>query len=298
MKNFFNIRSFMIKNNLFYGAILLAALTFSACGGKNNKSGFDDAPEAVQVITMEMREEMEGFSSNGMSIDRVDIEGQNIVCEITIDESQFGGMSFKTALDMAGIDAQFLADRMKEKYFNMRVATEKGVRRIQTMREYECSILFRFYGSESDDEIEMMLSYEDVPEVSMEDVEAMRAKYAGLPEEIVEVIGEFETMFSAVNQPGIEFAGVTIEDRDIVCTLLLDEEVLGVKSFKKTFIENGATEAALHERLMTTLSEMSGPQMETEFAALHTYEYNIVMRYVGSKSNDMMQARLHHDELP
>lgn len=283
---------------LFYLVALMAAVSFTACGSKAEKSDFDSAPEAVQVVTLEMREEMEGFSMNGLTIDCVDVEGQNIVCEISVDESLFYDMSFKEVMERSGLDADFLAEQLKEKYFNMRVVTEKGVRRIQTMRENKCSIIFRFIGSVSGDEIEVTLSYEDVPEVSMEDVEAVRAKYAGMPDEIIEMIGEFETMFSSINQGGIDFGGTLIEDHDIVFVLIIDEEALGMENFKKTFIENGATEEVLHDQLMSTLNEMRGPQVSKEFAALREYKYNIVMRYVGSKSNSQLQARLLYDELP
>lgn len=286
---------------LFYVVALVAAVTLSACGNKNQqdqKSGYDEAPEALQEIVDNMRLEMEGKSANGITYDRLDIEGTNIVCYAIIDEDMVGCDNFVEAFRRAGITPEMLADQLKERLFNMHVVNEEGVKRFSTMREYESDLIFRFSGSNSGEEVEVVLSHEDLPEVNMDDVDAMRAQYADLPKEIVDVISEFETMFSVVSQRGMTYNGTTVEGNDLVFTLGIDEETFGIDNFREQFIKNGFTEKRLHDQLLEAVSGISGAQAEKDIIALKEYKYNIVVRYEGSKSKAILQARLRYDELP
>ena len=284
---------------LFYVVALVAAVTLSACGNKNQqdqKSGYDEAPEALQEVVDNMRLEMEGKSANGITYDRLDIEGTNIeivytfACNDNVDEAIEGVEAYSRA-NGEECDA-------KERLFNMHVVNEEGVKRFSTMREYESDLIFRFSGSNSGEEVEVVLSHEDLPEVNMDDVDAMRAQYADLPKEIVDVISEFETMFSVVSQRGMTYNGTTVEGNDLVFTLGIDEETFGIDNFREQFIKNGFTEKRLHDQLLEAVSGISGAQAEKDIIALKEYKYNIVVRYEGSKSKAILQARLRYDELP
>jgi len=283
----------------FYVAAFVAALMFSACGNQP-KTGFADAPEELQNICLEIRDEMSVMkTSTGIQVLEVDIENGNIVIEVEVDESLFGGTSFKKGLEESGINAEVLADMLSEKLFGMRVAVEKGVRRFETMRENDCAIVFRFIGSKSNDEMEVVLPPDKLPQVSMEDVQAVRAQYPGVPEEIIEVIGGFETIFSIMSEQGVTYRGIEIEGNDIVCVLELDEEMFGYDNFVTAFRNAGFDEEVLHDRLQEAMNSVSGGQQASkEFDAMRTYKFNLVMRYVGSKSKARLQARLRYDELP
>lgn len=276
---------------LFYVAAFAAVVVLSGCNRKPS------TPEAVQALADELNAEMVS-RTDGFSYKSVTAEGKDIICDVIVDESMFDGRSLNEALAWYGLTEEVLADQLKDKFFSLRIVTEKAVRRFQTMHENECDFVFRFHGSESGDLFEVVLSHEDLPEANMEEVEAMRAKFAGVPDEVVEFIGAFETRFFMTSEIGISYGGSSMEGNDIVFVIVLDEEALEFDNFKETFEQNGVTQEMMHDELLRSVYEAATQKASDEFDVLRDNQYNIVVRYVGSKSHAMMQARLSYDELP
>jgi hypothetical protein len=158
-------------------------------------------------------------------------------------------------------------------------------------------MIFRFKGSLSADVMEAVLSYKDLPEVKWEDVEALYAKYEGVPKEVVEVIGEFELVLLK-EDIGIMHQGTELEGHDIVLNLLVDEEALDMDNFVTFFAEHGVTKQAIHDEVMKAI--MTGnrtAEVEQQIAVLQEGQYCLVLRYLGSKSKQTMEVRITSDEL-
>ena len=271
-------------------AAIIAALMCTACGKKAT-------PEPVQALVAEMKADAEGMDSGTAHIQSVEADGNDIVINMIFDESEFGGISFKEGFEMAGISADDLAKYMRQLYFNMHVVSKKMYHRISTMREYECNMIFHFEGSISGDVMEAYLPYEDLPEVSWDDVEALYAKYQGVPEDVIEVIGAFESVFSMINV-GIKHDGTELEGHDIVFRLMVDEETLEMDDFVSAFASYGITKESLHDELLEAfLMNNRTEETERQIAALQEGQYNLVMRYVGAKSNRSMDVKITADEL-
>lgn len=279
---------YSMKKILFVTA-LVAAMLFTACGKKST-------PEPVQALVAEMQADVDGINTGAVSVQSLEADGKDIVIDMIFDESEFGGMSFKQGFEMSGVDADDLAEYLREIYFNMHVVSKKMYYRITTMREYECDMIFRFEGSISGDVMEAVLSYEDLPEVSWEDVEALYAKYEGVPEEVIEIIGTFESVFSMISV-GITHTGTEMEGHDIVFHLAVDEEALGMDNFIKDFAAYGITEKSLHDELTESfLTSSRSAETDRQIEAMKEGQYNLVMRYFGTKSKQTMQVKITSDE--
>jgi len=274
----------------FYVAAFAAALMFSACGKKAT-------PEPVQALVAQMKANVEGSNIGVASFKSVEADGKDIVIEMIFDESEFGGISFKEGFEMIGINAEEMAKFFRESFINPYVVSEKMYNYLSTMHEYECDMIFRFKGSLSADVMEAVLSYKDLPEVKWEDVEALYAKYEGVPKEVVEVIGEFELVLLK-EDIGIMHQGTELEGHDIVLNLLVDEEALDMDNFVTFFAEHGVTKQAIHDEVMKAI--MTGnrtAEVEQQIAVLQEGQYCLVLRYLGSKSKQTMEVRITSDEL-
>ena len=106
-----------MKKILFVTA-LVAAMLFTACGKKST-------PEPVQALVAEMQADVDGINTGAVSVQSLEADGKDIVIDMIFDESEFGGMSFKQGFEMSGVDADDLAEYLREIYFNMHVVSKK-----------------------------------------------------------------------------------------------------------------------------------------------------------------------------
>ena len=148
---------------LFFYVALAAAITFTACG---KKSG---VPEPIQAIAAEMEQKMAEDGDEGITFESVTIEDHDIVCKAILDESQFGGMSFKDAFSIIGLTEETFSEMMREGMFD--IEDKKDAEDIAALREYEYNIVIRMVGSVSEDEMNFIIKHEDLPEVNPADFE-------------------------------------------------------------------------------------------------------------------------------
>lgn len=144
---------------LFYLVALVAAVTFTACGNKSEKA--NAVPAEITEFIASADEELGAMNENGMSYQGTALEDHDIVVTIGVDESMFYGMGMKAAFEMAGMTEDAFAQYMKAEMFsNM---DEKDMKDVEVLREYKYNIVFRLVGSESGDQMNCKIGYDELP---------------------------------------------------------------------------------------------------------------------------------------
>lgn len=147
---------------LFFVATLAVALVFAGCKKSSSSSSSASTPKEVKEFIETIDEEMEeeDLEASGMSYEGIEIEGNDVVLTFELDESSFEGMSFKDAFKMLGMSEDDLADIMKESMFESDAFVGDD---FKPLRKNKYNLVFRFKGSESKDEMNCRIEYDELP---------------------------------------------------------------------------------------------------------------------------------------
>ena len=163
----------------FYFVAFVAAISFAACGTKNdnkqnessatgNTTTENTAAEQemnsfeqgfIEGFIEGMDEELAGMEEDGMKYTGTVVDGKSFICTFTIDESQFGGMSMKQAFAYVGMTEDIFAQTMKTEMFDGMTDEEADLMSSLYMLKYD--LIFRLVGSESGDVMNCKIGYEE-----------------------------------------------------------------------------------------------------------------------------------------
>ena len=118
------------------------------------------------------------------------------------------------------------------------------------------------------------------------------------PKPILQIADEFRTEMAEQSDEGMAFQSVELEDHAIVITAELDESSFEGMSFKDAFAIVGVDEEFLTNEMKKNFFEDLDEQDKEQIEALRKYQYDIVFRFVGSESKDVMEAKLSYEDLP
>lgn len=161
---------------LFYLAVLVVAVSFSACGNmsknKEEKSDQqycqnDEIPQEILKLVEEresvLSDDIYKWYDGSMTFKGIDIESHDIVITAEFDEAKLpGGMTFKQACELSGMTEDFFAQSMKEKMFAPN--DEEHMEAAAILRKYEYNIVFRLVGSISGDKMNCKIGYDEMPQ--------------------------------------------------------------------------------------------------------------------------------------
>lgn len=106
-----------------------------------------------------MDQELVSLNEDGMRYNGTFLEGKNIICSVTVDETQFGGMPMKQAFQMVGVDEVSFGQMMREEMFSQKLDAEERSG-LQMLKGYGYKIYFRMIGSVSGETMNCRIEYE------------------------------------------------------------------------------------------------------------------------------------------
>ena len=118
------------------------------------------------------------------------------------------------------------------------------------------------------------------------------------PKPILQIADEFRTEMAEQSEDGLAFQSVELEDHAIVITAELDESSFEGMSFKDAFAIVGVDEEFLSNEMLKSMFEDLDEEDKEQIEALRKYEYNLVFRFVGSESKEVMEAVVSYEDLP
>lgn len=124
-------------------------------------------------------------------------------------------------------------------------------------------------------------------------------KSAPVPQDVKDFIETIDEEIGEENleESGMSYEGINIEGNDVVMAFELDESEFSGKSFKEAFKMLGMSEEDLADLMKESMFESDAFNGD-DFEPLRKNKFNLVFRFIGSKSKDEMNCRIEYDELP
>ena len=112
-----------------------------------------------------------------------------------------------------------------------------------------------------------------------------------------EFINGLDSGLVAFNNEVMHYSVITLEGKDIICNILVDEsQLVGGMSLTQTFSMAGVTEKSFSDELSEEI--FSQDMMEKEkmgLQMLYEYGYKLYVRMIGNKSGEKMNFRLDYE---
>lgn len=272
---------------LFYFAVLLTAALFTSCGSQNQ----------VQVLADDLQAVHKGYHNEFMRIDRISADGDDIVVDVIVYEDKFMGASFKEIFEEVNADPENVARIFMNYAFEFDQTHRDAYEWLKTIHELKCDIVMRLVGDITGEEVVTVVSHEELPEISLEDVEAFYAKYPNVPELITDYIAEMTLQASGDLDSEFIFNGAKVEDHNIILSYMVNERLLGTDDFVALFEENDVSVERWHDEMLKEFQKAGNPRYQKQLDAIRDNHYNIVLRYWGARSHRAIQLILTYDEL-
>lgn len=114
---------------------------------------------------------------------------------------------------------------------------------------------------------------------------------------VQEFINGLDSGLVALNNEVMHYSVITLEGKDIICNILVDESQLGGgMSLTQTFSLAGVTEKSLSDELSEEIFSQDMPEKEKMgLQMLYEYGYKLYFRMIGNKSGEKMNFRLDYE---
>ena len=127
---------------------------------------------------------------------------------------------------------------------------------------------------------------------------AMITVQAAVPAPIQSIADEFNTEYAGQSEDGIRYGRCTISGNDIIFPMYFDDSELMAAGFTfKDAIDMMGGEEAIEQVMLESLFESNDSEGAQELAALKRYQYNIVVRMIGSVSKSKVDIRVRYQDL-
>lgn len=114
---------------------------------------------------------------------------------------------------------------------------------------------------------------------------------------VQEFINGLDSGLVALNNEIMHYSVITLEGKDIICNILVDESQLGGgMSLTQTFSMAGVTEKSLSDELSEEIFSQDMTEKEKMgLQMLYEYGYKLYFRMIGNKSGEKMNFRLDYE---
>lgn len=114
---------------------------------------------------------------------------------------------------------------------------------------------------------------------------------------VQEFINGLDSGLVALNNEIMHYSVITLEGKDIICNILVDESQLGGgMSLTQTFSLAGVTEKSLSDELSKEIFSQDMTEKEKMgLQMLYEYGYKLYFRMIGNKSGEKMNFRLDYE---
>lgn len=106
-----------------------------------------------------MDEELATMKDDEMHYNGTFLEAKNIICSVTVDETQFGGMPMKQAFEMVGVTEESFGKMMREEMFSQTLNEDERTG-LRMLKGYGYRIYFRMIGSVTGEVMNCRIDYE------------------------------------------------------------------------------------------------------------------------------------------
>ena len=118
------------------------------------------------------------------------------------------------------------------------------------------------------------------------------------PEEVKEFVNNINASIQKNHSEGVTYEGIEVKDHDILCTFTIDENQAEGLSMTEALYAQGMSPNDIQRYIkdgMLTLVRMH-PASDNETRILREYQYNLVIRYKGSKSGEKIDTEIKYYE--
>ncbi|MBR1716978.1 MAG: hypothetical protein IJ718_05080 [Paludibacteraceae bacterium] len=114
---------------------------------------------------------------------------------------------------------------------------------------------------------------------------------------VQEFINGLDSGLVALNNEIMHYSVITLEGKDIICNILVDEsQLVGGMSLTQTFSLAGVTEKSLSDELSEEIFSQDMTEKEKMgLQMLYEYGYKLYFRMIGNKSGEKMNFRLDYE---
>lgn len=114
---------------------------------------------------------------------------------------------------------------------------------------------------------------------------------------VQEFINGLDSGLVALNNEIMHYSVITLEGKDIICNILVDEsQLVGGMSLTQTFSLAGVTEKSLSDELSEEIFSQDMPEKEKMgLQMLYEYGYKLYFRMIGNISGEKMNFRLDYE---
>ena len=127
---------------------------------------------------------------------------------------------------------------------------------------------------------------------------AMITVQAAVPAPIQQFVDEYNSEVAGQSDEGIRFGRGSISGNDIIIPMYMDDSELMASGFTlKEAIDMMGGEEAIEQVMLESFFELDDPESAQEIATLKRYQYNIVLRMIGSASKTKVDLRIRYQDL-
>ena len=127
---------------------------------------------------------------------------------------------------------------------------------------------------------------------------AMITVQAAVPAPIQQFVDEYNSEVAGQSDEGIRFGRGSISGNDIIIPMYMDDSELMAQGITlKDAIDLMGGEEAFEQVMLDSFFELDDPESAQEIATLKRYQYNIVLRMIGSASKTKVDLRIRYQDL-
>jgi hypothetical protein len=127
---------------------------------------------------------------------------------------------------------------------------------------------------------------------------AMITVQAAVPAPIQSFVDEYNAEAAGQSADGIRLGRCTISGNDIIIPMYIDDSELVAQGFTlKDAIDMMGGQEAVEQVMLQAIFEDTDPESSENIAMLKRYQYNLVLRMIGSASKTKVDFRIRYQDL-
>ena len=279
-----------MKKVFFSMVMAVVALSFVGCGGGNASKSI---PQDMQDLTEQLEHViMKKMVNNEIIFDEFVMEGNTLVCKFDFDEGSKGAdMPLKTYLrkevSKESIDRDFI------RIIQKKIDEEN----LALLAKHRIDLMYRIVGSKSGYIAEKRYEYSLFGPVQGSTSATQESN--GVPSDVQQFANQIEKRLSEefADANDMYFEGVTIEGKDVVVTIEIDESTCPDNNLVRAIeTEEGMSIQEFKEKQRKNIIKKKDRAFNG-ISVLRNYQYNFVFRFTGNFSGKRIDCKVNYYEL-
>ena len=126
----------------------------------------------------------------------------------------------------------------------------------------------------------------------------MIAVQAAVPAPIQNFVNQYNTEVAGLSEEGVRFGKASISGYDIIIPMYMDDQELVEAGFTLAeAIDMMGGEELFKAEMLASIFEEGDPSADPDVANLKRYQYNLLVRMIGTASKTHVDVRIRHQEL-